>query len=228
MQKFNPRSAALTAFVHLMLFGLIWWGASWVQPKPAEVELWDAAGLAAAQQTQTTTLETTTPTNETEHTPVDPNKVNETDTPDDIETEVDVKTKSQTKTNESIKQKESPKPLKNKQEKTNLNQNNPNQSVLNNNLGKNGAGNDPGYVSKVRGIIERNGRGRGLSGQTGSVSFRVSPSGAVSGITISGFPADKKSVIESVIRASSPLPKGVGGVIPQKALSEGLKFTVKF
>jgi outer membrane biosynthesis protein TonB len=198
-----------------------------VQPKPAEVELWDASGLAAAGQSQP--AETmATPSNETPQASIESKEVDE---PADIETKASNNQKKSTPLENPNPISDKPKPTKQEVSKTNPINNDAREEQLNKaskTAGSTGSSSDPGYLGKVKDTIERKGRQRGLSGQTGKVSFRVSASGVISGISISNFPADKKSILENVIQASSPLPKGLGGVIPQKVLNEGMSFRVTF
>lgn len=218
MQKFNPRSAALTAFVHLMLFGLIWWGASWVQPKPAEVELWDAAGLAATQQTQTTT-ETATSVNETERLSVDQK---ETNTPAEIETKPDLKPKPQeVKPNQPVKSKEpQTKPITPAQKPTT--DNSARADVLKNSNGTSAGSSNAGvgnFIGRLESAIARAGQNRGLSSITGTARVTVLPNGSVRVQSVTTNPADKAATVRQVLTAASasgPPPAVIGQTITVK------------
>ena len=215
MQKFNPRSAALTALVHLMIFGLIWWGASWVKPKPSEVELWDAAGLAAAQQTQTT--ETTAPVNETKPTSIEPK--DSEDTPAEIETKPDLKPKpQQTRPNEPVKPKESPtKPITPAQKPTS---DSPARAdVLKHSNGNSAGSSNAGvgnFIGRLESAIARAGQNQGLSSITGTARVTVLPNGSMRVQSVNTNPADKAATVRQVLAAASasgPPPAVIGQTI---------------
>ena len=232
----QPRSVVLAIAVHVLLGGLLWWGATWVQPKPIETELWDAASLGAALNPQPVTEPTPQPeVNETTPPVV---KTEETVEPAEIET----KTVRETQPEKTVaKPKEPPveskvtaKTQPTKPTPTNKPNTAANDSARNSVLGNAGkvaggtgtaksGGMDAGYVGKVKSMIESRGRNQGLSNASGSVSFRVAPNGSILNIVASITPADKKAVLESIIRGIN-LPRPV----PDEAMSRGMRFSVRF
>ena len=223
----QPRSIVLAIAVHLILGGLLWWGASWVQPKPTEAELWDAAALGAALNQQSVTQPKPQPT-VVEPTPTVV-KTEETVEPAEIETKTQPKkpVEKEAVTDPKVTPKSQPiQPV----QKSNTTDSSTRSAILNN-AGKvpgatgtaKSGGMDAGYISKVKSMIESRGRNQGLSNASGSVSFRVAPNGSISGVSASITPADKKVVLEGIIRSIS-LPRPV----PDEAMSKGMRFSVRF
>ena len=223
----QPRSLALAVLVHLILVGFLWWGASWLQPQPTEVELWDAASLSAqAEQPVAVAVNETAP-------PVV--KVEETVETADIETKVVKTVKPEPSDVKPVVEKKpvevKPVPVKTLPSKPATSSNNSARDAILGNAGKvpNATGtsqsgsNNAGYVAKVKSMIEARGRNQGLSGASGSVSFRVAPNGSISGVSISLTPPDKKAILEGILR-NFTVPRGM----PDEALSRGMRFSVRF
>lgn len=224
----QPRSLALAVLVHLILVGFLWWGASWLQPQPTEVELWDAASLSAqAEQPVAVAVNETAP-------PVV--KVEETVETADIETKVVKTVKPEPSDVKPVVEKKpveiKPVPVKTLPSKpvTSSSNNSARDAVLGN-AGKvpNATGtsqsgsNNAGYVAKVKSLIEARGRNQGLSGASGRVSFRVAPNGTTFDVAVSITPSDKKAILEGILR-NLIVPRGM----PDEALSRGIRFSVKF
>ena len=212
----QPRSLALAVLVHLILVGFLWWGASWLQPQPTEVELWDAASLSAqAEQPVAVAVNETAP-------PVV--KVEETVETADIETKVvktvkpeqpDVKPAIEKKPVEvkPVPVKVLPsKPVADSNARTNIlkNATNGTGNTVSNNTSGAGSADTAGYKAAVKRIVES--RAGKLNGKSAVIAINVSQSGQVLGRKIvrsSGDSAWDNAALSAISRLPPNAPSAL-------------------
>ena len=243
-RRLNKPAAIAAIIVHVCMLALVWFGAQWVTSQPTEVELWDAGSLGGGSNSPNNET-IVQPTAESETTTQIPEQsteksvVNAESTTPPESSKPDIETPASTprqavpntpKPDAATKPASAPKP-------PNATANNsPRNDVLAQARSVNGSGRGSGsapgngsanyseYIKRVKLMIEGRGHDQGLTGTSGSVSFRVSPSGTVTSISVSVRPPDRAEALKRIISRMS-LPRE-DGVIPPIALKEGMKFNI--
>ena len=210
----NAVALIATALVHICMGLLLWWGATWVQVKPTEVELWSAGGGGEVAVVEPA-VSVPEPEPESTPTPVAP-VVNQV-APPVVQEQADVQLKQNQKPSSSQKQPDPVTPPK-------ITPNRPNDEaakraqkqkedaerradLLKNvgggssgSSGSNGSSNAEisAYMARVRNAINAAGRGVGLAEFKGTLTVKISNGGAIRFESASGATGEQLAKLKQV------------------------------
>jgi hypothetical protein len=210
----NAVALIATALVHICMGLLLWWGATWVQVKPTEVELWSAGGGGEVAVVETA-VSVPEPEPESTPTPVAP-VVNQV-APPVVQEQADVQLKQNQKPSSNQKQPDPVTPPK-------ITPNRPNDEAAkraqkqkedaerradllktvgggsSGSSGSNGSSNAEisAYMARVRNAINAAGRGVGLAEFKGTLTVKISNGGAIRFESASGATAEQLAKLKQV------------------------------
>lgn len=208
----NAVALIATALVHICMGLLLWWGATWVQVKPTEVELWSAGGGGEVVEPAASVPESKP---ESTPTPVAP-VVNQV-APPVVQEQADVQLKQNQKPSSSQKQPDPVTPPK-------ITPNRPNDEAAkraqkqkedaerradllktvgggsSGSSGSNGSSNAEisAYMARVRSAINAAGRGVGLAEFKGTLTVKISNGGAIRFESASGATGEQLAKLKQV------------------------------
>lgn len=211
----NAVALIATALVHICMGLLLWWGATWVQVKPTEVELWSAGGGGEVAVVEPAV---SVPEPESTPTPVAP-VVNQV-APPVVQEQADVQLKQNQKPSSSQKQPDPVTPPK-------ITPNRPNDEAAkraqkqkedaerradllktvgggssgsSGSSGSNGSSNAEisAYMARVRNAINAAGRGVGLAEFKGTLTVKISNGGAIRFESASGATGEQLAKLKQV------------------------------
>ena len=212
----NAVALIATALVHICMGLLLWWGATWVQVKPTEVELWSAGGGGEVAVVEpAVSVPEPEPEPESTPTPVAP-VVNQV-APPVVQEQADVQLKQNQKPSSSQKQPDPVTPPK-------ITPNRPNDEAAkraqkqkedaerradllktvggssNGSSGSSGSSNAEisAYMARVRNAINAAGRGVGLAEFKGTLTVKISNGGAIRFESASGATAEQLAKLKQV------------------------------
>ena len=213
----NAVALIATALVHICMGLLLWWGATWVQVKPTEVELWSAGGGGEVAVVEpAVSVPESKP--ESPPTPVAP-VVNQV-APPVVQEQADVQLKQNQKPSSSQKQPDPVTPPK-------ITPNRPNDEAAkraqkqkedaerradllktvggssngsSGSSGSNGSSNAEisAYMARVRNAINAAGRGVGLAEFKGTLTVKISNGGAIRFESASGATGEQLAKLKQV------------------------------
>ncbi len=216
----NAVALIATALVHICMGLLLWWGATWVQVKPTEVELWSAGGGGEVAVLEPAV---SVPEPEPESTPMPVAPVVNQVAPPVVQEQADVQLKQNQKPSSSQKQPDPVTPPK-------ITPNRPNDEAAkraqkqkedaerradllktvggssNGSSGSSGSSGSNGssnaeisaYMARVRNAINAAGRGVGLAEFKGTLTVKISNGGAIRFESASGATGEQLAKLKQV------------------------------
>jgi hypothetical protein len=231
----NAVALIATALVHICMGLLLWWGATWVQVKPTEVELWSAGGGGEVAVVETAV---SVPEPESTPTPVAP-VVNQV-APPVVQEQADVQLKQNQKPSSNQKQPDPVTPPK-------ITPNRPNDEAAkraqkqkedaerradllktvgggsSGSSGSNGSSNAEisAYMARVRNAINAAGRGVGLAEFKGTLTVKISNGGAIR------FESASVATAEQLAKLKQVSNRVVNGP-PASAIGQTIRYAPSF